>query len=59
MESTIEENETPKGAILQRDKETFVIAEDISREDVISLTKRCLEYYAANGNKKECTAQLY
>lgn len=35
-----------------------IIAEDISREAVISLTKSCLEYYAANGKKKERTARF-
>jgi len=35
-----------------------IIAEDISREEVIDLTKRCLEYYAANGRKKERTARF-
>lgn len=35
-----------------------IIAEDISKEDVISLTKRCLEYYAANGRVKERTARF-
>lgn len=35
-----------------------IIAEDISKEEVIDLTKRCLEYYAANGKKKERTARF-
>lgn len=35
-----------------------VIAEDISREEVISLTKRSLKYYASNGKKKERTARF-
>jgi len=35
-----------------------IIAEDISREEVITLTKSCLEYYAANGKKKERTARF-
>lgn len=35
-----------------------VIAEDLSEEEVISLTKRCLEYYAARGKKKERTARF-
>jgi NAD(P)H-nitrite reductase large subunit len=35
-----------------------IIAEDISREEVINLTKRCLGYYAANGKKKERTARF-
>ncbi len=35
-----------------------IIAEDISKEEVIDLTKRCLEYYAANGRKKERTARF-
>lgn len=35
-----------------------IIAEDISGEEVIDLTKRCLEYYAANGRKKERTARF-
>lgn len=35
-----------------------IIAEDISGEEVIDLTKRCLEYYAANGRKRERTARF-
>jgi NAD(P)H-nitrite reductase large subunit len=35
-----------------------VIAEDLSREEVIDLVRRCLEYYAANGKKKERTARF-
>ena len=35
-----------------------IIAEDIEREEVLKLTKRCLEYYAANGKKKERTARF-
>ena len=35
-----------------------IIAEDISRKEVIDLSKRCLEYYAANGRKKERTARF-
>jgi NAD(P)H-nitrite reductase large subunit len=35
-----------------------IIAEDISKEEVIDLTKRCLEYYAANGKKRERTARF-
>ncbi len=35
-----------------------IIAEDISREEVITLTKSCLEYYAANGKNKERTARF-
>ncbi len=35
-----------------------IIAEDVSKEEVISLTKRCLKYYAANGKKKERTARF-
>ncbi len=35
-----------------------IIAEDISKEEVIDLTKRCLEYYYANGRKKERTARF-
>lgn len=35
-----------------------VIAEDLSREEVIGLVRRCLEYYAANGKKKERTARF-
>jgi NAD(P)H-nitrite reductase large subunit len=35
-----------------------VIAENISKEEVISLTKRCLKYYAFNGKKKERTARF-
>lgn len=35
-----------------------VIAEDLSKEEAIDLIKRCLEYYAANGKKKERTARF-
>ena len=35
-----------------------IIAENITKEEVISLAKRCLEYYTANGKKKERTARL-
>jgi len=35
-----------------------VIAQDISKEEVISLAKRCLEFYASNGKKKERTARF-
>ena len=35
-----------------------IIAENISKEEVISLTKHCLEYYASNGKKKERTARF-
>jgi len=35
-----------------------IIAEDLSREEVISLSQRLLEYYAANGKKKERTARF-
>jgi NAD(P)H-nitrite reductase large subunit len=35
-----------------------VIAEDLSKEDVIDLVRRCLDYYAANGKKKERTARF-
>jgi len=35
-----------------------IIAEDISKEEVINLTKCCLGYYTANGKKKERTARF-
>ena len=35
-----------------------VIAEDIEKEEVLKLTKRCLEYYAANGKKRERTSHF-
>jgi NAD(P)H-nitrite reductase large subunit len=35
-----------------------IIAENVDRETAITLTKRCLEYYAANGKKKERTARF-
>ena len=35
-----------------------IIAEDVDREEAINLAKRCLEYYAANGKKKERTARF-
>ena len=30
----------------------------MAKEDVVDLTKRCLDYYAANGKKKERTARF-
>ncbi len=35
-----------------------VIAEGLSSEEVVDLAKRCFEYYAANGKKKERTARF-
>ncbi len=35
-----------------------IIAEDISKEEVIDLIKRSLEYYAANSKKRERTARF-
>lgn len=35
-----------------------VIAEDLSPQEVIDLAKRCFEYYAVNGKKKERTARF-
>ncbi|MDB9822906.1 NAD(P)/FAD-dependent oxidoreductase [Deltaproteobacteria bacterium] len=35
-----------------------VVAEDLGKEEAIDLIKRCLEYYAANGKKKERTARF-
>ena len=35
-----------------------IIAEDVSKADVLTITKRCLDYYAANGKKKERTAKF-
>ena len=35
-----------------------VLAEDLGMEEVIDLSKRCLEYYAANGKKKERTSRF-
>jgi NAD(P)H-nitrite reductase large subunit len=35
-----------------------VLAESLTKEDVIGLIKRCLDYYAANGKKKERTARF-
>lgn len=35
-----------------------VIAEDLQKDDVIDLVRRCLEYYAAHGGKKERTARF-
>ncbi|MDH3330141.1 MAG: NAD(P)/FAD-dependent oxidoreductase [Desulfobulbaceae bacterium] len=35
-----------------------IIAEDLQRDEVIELAKRCLEYYAAHGTKKERTARF-
>jgi NAD(P)H-nitrite reductase large subunit len=35
-----------------------IITENVSKEEVISLAKRCLEYYASNGKKKERTARF-
>jgi NAD(P)H-nitrite reductase large subunit len=33
-----------------------VVAEDLEKEEVVNLIRRCLEYYAANGKKKERTS---
>ena len=35
-----------------------VIAEDLDKEEAVDLIKRLLEYYAANGKKKERTARF-
>ncbi len=35
-----------------------ILAENITKEEVIDLAKRCLEYYAANAKKKERTARF-
>jgi NAD(P)H-nitrite reductase large subunit len=35
-----------------------VIAEDLNNEEVIELARKCFEYYAANGKKKERTARF-
>lgn len=35
-----------------------VIAQDLSKEEVTSMAKRCLEFYASNGKKKERTARF-
>ena len=35
-----------------------VIAENLNEEEVIDLAKRCFEYYAASGKKKERTARF-
>ncbi|MBN1841430.1 MAG: NAD(P)/FAD-dependent oxidoreductase [Deltaproteobacteria bacterium] len=35
-----------------------VIAEDLTNEEVIELARKCFEYYAANGKKKERTARF-
>jgi NAD(P)H-nitrite reductase large subunit len=35
-----------------------IIAEDLQKSEVIALVRRCLEYYAANGRKKERTARF-
>ena len=35
-----------------------VVAENLGKEETIDLIKKCLEYYAANGKKKERTARF-
>jgi NAD(P)H-nitrite reductase large subunit len=35
-----------------------ILAEDISKDEVLSLLKKCLEYYKLNGKKKERTARF-
>jgi NAD(P)H-nitrite reductase large subunit len=35
-----------------------VLAEDLSKEDVVDLVKKCLEYYKENGKKKERTSKF-
>jgi NAD(P)H-nitrite reductase large subunit len=35
-----------------------IVAENIGKEEVVDLVKRCLEYYAVNGKKKERTSRF-
>jgi NAD(P)H-nitrite reductase large subunit len=35
-----------------------ILAEDIGKDEVLSLLKKCLEYYKLNGKKKERTARF-
>jgi len=35
-----------------------VVAEGLGKEEIIDLIRRCLEYYAANGKKKERTSRF-
>jgi NAD(P)H-nitrite reductase large subunit len=46
------------GSSSRRPRIGDVLAEDLSRPEVVALARRCLEYYAANGRKKERTARF-
>jgi NAD(P)H-nitrite reductase large subunit len=46
------------GSSSRRPRIGDVLAEDLSRSEVIALAKRCLDHYAANGRKKERTARF-
>jgi NAD(P)H-nitrite reductase large subunit len=46
------------GSSARRPRVGDVLAEDLPKDEAISLIKRCLEYYAANGRKQERTARF-
>jgi NAD(P)H-nitrite reductase large subunit len=46
------------GSSSRRPRVGDVLTEDLSRPEVVALARRCLEYYAANGRKKERTARF-
>jgi NAD(P)H-nitrite reductase large subunit len=46
------------GSSSRRPRIGDVLAENLSRPEVVALARRCLEYYAANGRKKERTARF-
>jgi NAD(P)H-nitrite reductase large subunit len=46
------------GSSSRRPRIGDVIAEDLTRQEIIALAKRCLEFYAAQGNKKERVARF-
>jgi NAD(P)H-nitrite reductase large subunit len=46
------------GSSSRRPRIGDVLAEDLSRSEVIALAKRCLDHYAANGRKKERTSRF-
>ncbi|MDW7771284.1 MAG: NAD(P)/FAD-dependent oxidoreductase [Desulfobulbaceae bacterium] len=46
------------GNSARRPRVADIIGEDLNEDQVIDLVKRCLEYYAAHGRKKERTARF-
>ena len=46
------------GSSSRRPRTGDVLAEDLPRDEAIKLSKRCLDFYAANGRKQERTARF-